>query len=234
MHFSNNLIVLFFILASISLTAQQTQKISVHMKSQALNNGTKVEQEANCYFEKNSGKFVMHYLPPNEFVKISNRKGELKMYFPETNKVSIKQNYYFSSENEFLYYFVNNLTEDLGLKREGFHLTSTSFEDGYTINTWKGPEALKSIDRIEMVFEDIRPIYVEYIGTEGEAVKKIYYSEYYQGADFILPMNVTEITYPENQDSVIRRAIFSDLKTNDDVGNTFLNFSIPGDATITQ
>jgi outer membrane lipoprotein-sorting protein len=221
---------LFYLVVTSVSVFSQASCISVHMTSQSLSEGKKYVQQANCYFNNESGVFTIHYYEPNHFVKITNRKGEMKLYFPELNQVSIKQDFYFSSENELLYYFVNNFTDDLGLRKEGFNLTKSWYEGEYLITLWAAPPELPGIHSIKMVFEEMKPIYSVYTDIEGNILKKIYYSDYYETYDFVLPANITEISYPADQDSVIRRILYSDIKLNKEVDPAFLNFTIPPDA----
>ncbi|MCD4666049.1 MAG: hypothetical protein K8R68_12330 [Bacteroidales bacterium] len=225
-------IIILWVVTVNSLCAQQTNRISVAMTSQSYINGKKYVQEATCYYSNETGIFVSQYKNPNEFVKITNRNGEMKIYFPESNQVSIKQDFYFSSENELLHYFVNNLTDDLGLIKEGFVLSETRYDEDFFITSWLAPSELLSVKNIEIVYEDMLPIFSKYIDNEEKTIKKIYYSNYYDGTDFMLPLNITEISFTPENDSTIRRTLYSDVRVNEDVNSNFLNFTIPQDATI--
>jgi hypothetical protein len=221
-------------LVSAYVTTAQVKKISVHKKSQVLKKGKKQTIHADCYYATETGVFVTHYFDPKEFIIKTNRKGEMKVYFPEENKVSIKQDFYFSSRNELLYYFVNNLTEDLGLKKEGFEMTDTRYDEHYLVTTWSAPNSIKKINKVEIVFENMLPIYSAYFDNNNEIIRKIYYSNYYRGASYMLPKRITEITYTSESDSTIKRTIFSDIRENEEVDPYYINFEIPEDATITQ
>ncbi|HRY98456.1 MAG TPA: hypothetical protein P5550_05290 [Bacteroidales bacterium] len=229
-----HLIIIMLMAAVVPLTAQPTSRISVKMKNQSLARGKKVIQEANCYYSNESGTFVTHYIYPKEMVKITNRKGEMKVYFPKTNEVSLYQDFFFSSENELLHYFVNNLTEDLGLKKAGFSMSGTRKEDGLLITTWTPPPGIEWLKAVEVVYENLLPIYSGYIAPNGKTIKKVYYSEYYNGNGFTLPTNVTEISFPSEKDSVIKRTLYYDIKLNKEVNPTWLNYSIPANAKILQ
>jgi len=225
---------LVFLMLLIQPTYSQLQKISVHKKSQILKNGKKQTLEAECYYSAEKGIFVAHYFEPKEFIKVTNREGELKIYFPGTNKVSIKQDFYFSSENELLHYFVNNLIDDLGLKKEGFTMTDSRYDEDYMVTTWSAPQDVKTISKIEMVFENMIPIYAAYFDKSNTILRKIYYSNYYKGKNFFLPRRITEITYVAENDSTIRRTIYSNIKKNDAVNSYYLNYKIPEDARIAK
>jgi len=212
----------------------QVNQISVHKKSQVLKDGKKQTVLADCYYSAEQGTFVAHYLEPMEFVKITNRKGEMKIYFPKTNKVSVQQNFYFSSENELLHYFVNNRIDDLGLRKEGFRMSDSRYDENYLVTTWAPPEGMKVISKVELVFENMIPIYASYFGKDGKIIRKIYYSDYYKDHRLLLPKRITEISYTSEKDSTIKRTIFSDIRQNGAVDDDYMNFKIPDDAQITQ
>lgn len=228
------LVGLIFLLLLLQSAYGQLQRISVHKKSQILKDEKKQTVEADCYYSAEKGIFIAHYFDPKEFIKITNREGELKIYFPDDNKVSIKQDFYFSSENELLHYFVNNLIDDLGLKKEGFSMTGSRYDEGYMITTWSAPQSVKAISKVEIVFEDMIPIYAAYFGKNGTILRKIYYSNYYKGKRFFLPRRITEITYVSENDSTIRRTLYSNIKKNDAVDPYYLNYEIPEDARIAK
>ena len=227
------LIASLFVLAGNVSTAQVSQ-ISVHKKSQVLKDGKKQTVLADCYYSAEEGTFVAHYLEPMEFVKITNRQGEMKIYFPKTNKVNVQQDFYFSSENELLHYFVNNRIDDLGLRKEGFRMSDSRYDENYLVTTWLPPDGMKVISKVELVFENMIPIYAAYFGKDGKIIRKIYYSDYYKDHRLLLPKRITEITFTSEKDSTIKRTIFSDIRQNGAVDNDYMNFKIPDDAQIAQ
>jgi antitoxin component YwqK of YwqJK toxin-antitoxin module len=224
---------LLFLLA-VNPSAGQVSEISVHKKSQVLKDGKKQTVLADCYYSAEEGTFVAHYLEPMEFVKITNRKGEMKIYFPKTNKVSVQQDFYFSSENELLHYFVNNRIDDLGLRKEGFQMSDSRYDENYLVTTWSPPQDMKVISKVELVFENMIPIYAAYFGKDGKILRKIYYSDYYKDNRLLLPKRITEITFTSEEDSTIKRTLFSDIRQNGAVDKEYMNFKIPDDAQITQ
>ncbi|MCF8307976.1 MAG: hypothetical protein K9I68_03110 [Bacteroidales bacterium] len=214
---------------SLPVLPQSVQRVSVQMKSQVLKEGKKYTQKADCYYSPAKGIYVTHYYQPKEFIKKTNRKGEMMIYFPEENEVSIKQDFYFSSENELLHYFINNLTEDLGLRKEGFKRVNTEYEGEHMVTIWEPPAKMELITKVELVFKDMMPVFSAYINSDRDTLRKIYYSDYYESTEFMLPTRVTEISYRE-QDSIVKRTIYSDIKVNDKVTPYYLNYEIPDDA----
>ena len=83
--------------------------------------------------------------------KTSNKFGEVKVYFPEDNSVSIKQNELFSSQNELLYYFLSNNYSDLGLSKENYKITDTKMDGKHQVVTWANKKSDFPLPKIELV-----------------------------------------------------------------------------------
>jgi hypothetical protein len=199
-----------------------------------LNNGTKSIFRCDIYYNKEKDAVVTHHYYPVEFVKMSNRFGEMKIYFPKTNTVTIQQNQLLSTTNELLYYFVNNKLTDLGLSKEGFKLIATTREEDMIITTWQAPTSLKVINQIKIVLKDMLPIYAEYLGLDGFIKKKIYYSKYSDFKTFRIPLRITEISFESKTDSTIRLSAFSNVRTTDFPDDNYFNFKIPDNAKISK
>jgi len=212
------------------VNSQESGKVSVSQEVQVLSKGTKNIFRSDIYYNRENDVIIVHHTYPSDFVKISNKLGEEKIYFPKTNTVSIQQDATFSSANDLLYYFVNNKTSDLGLAREGFKLISTEREEGMLVTIWQAPPSLKVVNLVKMVFRDMLPVYAEYTDPKGKTMKKIYYSKYSDQSSFSLPMRITEISYEGKTDSVIRLSLFSDVRTSGFPDNNYFDFKIPADA----
>lgn len=223
----------FVCIASVA-SGQFVEKISMHSESGSLKNGKKVNIEADIFYMPETGKYVSHHLYPEEFIKITNRVGEMKVYFVEDNEVALRQDFYFSSENELLHYFVNNLTDDLGLRKEGFALHNTYNDEEYLVTIWKAPPTIKVVNAVKIVFMDELPVYAEYINQGDQVIRKIYYSGYKYFEQFVIPQRITEITFANENDSTIKRTLYSDFKINNQVDTYYLNFQIPDDAKVIE
>jgi hypothetical protein len=216
------------------LLSQEKNCVSVSQEIQVLSKGGKSIFKCDIFYNKELDAIITHHYYPTEFVKMSNRFGEMKIYFPKNNTVTIEQNQSFSTTNELLYYFVNNRLNDLGLSKEGFKLINTNHEEDMIVTTWQAPVSLKVIDRIKIVFREMMPIYAEYIGVKGEIRKKIYYSRYADFKSFRMPLRITEISFESKSDSTIRRSVFSNVRTKDFPDSSYFNFKIPDNATINK
>jgi hypothetical protein len=227
-------VVLFFSFSQGILFSQGMDRVSVSQETRVLSKGSKSIFKCDIYYNKEKDVVVTHHYYPAEFVKTSNRFGELKIYFPGTNTVSVQQGEALSTTNELLYYFVNNKMSDLGLSKQGFKLVKTSREEGMMVTLWQAPASLKVINQIKIVFKDMVPVYAEYLTQKVEIMKKIYYSNYSDFKTFSLPLRITEINFDNKTDSTIRLSIFSNVHTSDFPDDTYFNFKIPDDARISK
>jgi hypothetical protein len=224
-------------LFSVTLSSSYSQpggRVSVTQEIQVLSKGSKSIFKCDIFYDKEKDVIVTHHYYPAEFVKVSNRLGEMKIYFPESNTVSVQQSESLSTTNELLYYFINNKVADLGLSKEGFRLAGSNREDSLTVTTWQAPPALKEIDRIKIVFDKMLPVYAEYLWTDGSVKKKIFYSRYSDFRNFRIPLRITEISFQGKADSTIRLSVFSNVRTGDFPENSYFNFKIPENAKITK
>lgn len=229
------LYLLFILLFEIqgSVLSQVNQNfISIHLKNETFQNGRLFTLESDYFFDTETGNLVVTNKLPKNHIKISNRLGEVKVYYPDENKVNIKQSEYFSSENELVYYFLSNKTSDLGLAREGFTVTDTRMEGSFQVVTWDAPVSMNSLSKVELVFEDGQPVFAGYYNRKGALARKIYYYNYEFFSNFILPMKVTQITYTPEGDSIIQRNTWSSLHSSPVPQSGFFNFKIPEDAVV--
>lgn len=223
-----------FLLPQFRLLSQNKDCVSVSQETGVLSKGSKSIFKCDIYYNKEKDAVITHHYYPAEFVKMSNRFGEMKIYFPETNSVTIQQNQSLSTTNELLYYFINNKLTDLGLSKEGFKLINTTREEGMMVTTWQAPVSLKVINQIKIVFKEMLPIYAEYLGMDGVIKKKIYYSRYADFKTFRMPLRITEISFESKTDSTIRLSVFSNVRTTDFPDGNYFNFKIPDDAKISK
>ena len=206
--------------------------ISLHLKNQTYQKGKLMEIDADYYFLRESGELIIHGRSPKEYIKTSNKFGEVKVYFPEDNSVSIKQNELFSSQNELLYYFLSNNYSDLGLSKENYKITDTIMDGKHQVVTWVNKKSDFPLPKIELVFDNDKPIYAAYYNSEDKIVRKIYYYNYEFFQSFMMPKKVTQISYPATGDSVIQRNTYSNLKITSLPSSQYFNFKVPDNAKI--
>ncbi|MBN1822324.1 MAG: hypothetical protein JW833_16505 [Prolixibacteraceae bacterium] len=208
--------------------------ITVHLKNETYQKGNLLTAETDYFFDSETGILVVSGTLPENHIKISNRFGEIKIYYPEDNKVAIKQNRFYSSENELIYYFFTNNYYDLGLSDEGFTVSDTRMDGNYQVTTWTAPISLNLISKVELVFENGLPVYAAYFNMNGNIIRKIYYYNYEIFSSFTMPMKVTQISYISENDSVVQRNTWSLMKELNTPGSGYFNFKIPEDAIVVQ
>ncbi len=213
-----------------SLNAQSGSYISLKQQTEILENKKKVTNELDLFFDKNKQTITKYYHTSPEFVMVINPLGEIKTYYPESNKVEYKHIPELSSTRNLIYYFANNLTDHLGLADEGFSLSSNIYEDQFYVTLWKAPSILTSIETVKMVFENGLPIYSEYQSSKKKILKKIYYTNYKDFIQFRLPQKIIEISYTPTGDSILNRTLFSEVKVSSSADNKYFNFKIPDNA----
>lgn len=221
---------LIFFLMSISLTAQQANYIALKQRTEILENNKKIGNVVDLFFDNNKLILTKYYHSPSEFIMVSNSLGEIKTYYPASNEVAYKQIAELSSKRNFIYYFTNNLTNDLGLVDEGFILSSNTYEDQFYVTLWKAPSILKGIQTVKMVFENGLPVFSEYKGNKNEILKKIYYTNYKDFTPFRLPLKIIEISYLPSGDSIINRTLFENVNVSATAESKYFNFKIPENA----
>jgi len=202
------------------------------MESKKLHNGKVFIIKADVFYNID-GNMTLHYTYPQEYIFITNPKGEIKVYYPSTNKVLIQQNEIFSSENDVLYSFFSQKTTDMGLKEYGFVIQNSRYQQDMMITTWLPPiSAMDKISKIEMAHENYLPIYTAIYNTKSKFSKKIYYGDYMNVSQYSFPLKITEIEYLANGDSIISRKQYSDIKTGIRAKSAYFNYTIPSNATL--
>jgi hypothetical protein len=212
------------------LFAQSGNFISMKQKTEILENKKKLSNEIDLFLDNNRKIITKYYHSSPDFIMVVKSLGEIKTYYTEKNEVDFKHISELSSKRNLIYYFVNNLTDHLGLADEGFSLESTSFEDQYYVTNWTPPSLLSGLANVKMVFENGVPVYSEYQANKKKILKKIYYTNYKDFVQFRLPAKIIEISYKSSGDSIISRTVFSDVDISSAADNSYFNFKIPENA----
>ncbi len=214
----------------VSFHPSSVDRLMMNMKSQSLHQGKVVNIEAELYYSSSSGVLLTRYTNPPGPIMITNEQGELVVYDEGKNTVSYSQSDEYSTLTNIVRFFLQGLTQDMGLEAFGFSLMETRFEDNLVITEWFPPQHLYGLfNRIKLVHEDFLPIYAAYYDAQKNLAKKVYYSNYKNVGDVFIPTSVTEFNYVAN-DSVVNRMIFSDIKTNYQARSPWFNFRVPDDA----
>ena len=232
-YFSAGFIVI-LILFGFTLKSIQIKRISLTYTVRELKKNMSTKTEMEIYYQP-SGKMITKFITPFEVILVTNENGEYQMYDPKRNSVSTGHNMMLSSGFTTLGYFLNDQTKDLGLKAMGFNLQSSKVVDGTLVTTWVSPpENLGEVQKIELVHDKNKPIFMGYLNNKNEYLRKSFYYSYYSNNDFLLPGAITEINYLEDGDSTITKSSITNIKINEQANSEYFNFTIPNDAQISK
>src|SRR6478609_2519417 len=227
-----------FIFFSVALVLQTSasqyvyQKVSMDMLTRTTKKGLISTLKAKIFYTS-EGKMVSYYSDPRELLIINNKNGDISMYDIKDNSVTQKQNFLFRTDQNQMFYFLENNKSDLGLAKMGFALKETKFEDGLKISVWIPPFSLaREISKVELVHEKNSPIFLGYFNMKGKAIKKAYFYNYTQVASVYFPATLTQITFENDKDSIVSKVSYSNFKLDQDVSDEYLQFKIPDNAKV--
>ena len=221
----------FFLAAALLLvpagaSAQRRVSAGVEVKQAAAGKVATITKRVHC---SSDGRAVIHFLKPQDYIVVTNVKGETRMYIPSTNEVIVDNSAAMTSQDELISLFMSGRSEDLGLGLYGYRLQSTAREDGLVKKTFVTDEP-GDIPKVEIVYENFLPIYCGFIDASGRTVTKTYYSQYVPAGRLLLPTRTTSITYTSQKDSSVMRTIYSDIRVDDD--DPMYGFEIPANAKV--
>lgn len=207
--------------------------VSFDMVRRVNTQGQTIRSTATVYFNA-GGDMVTKYAPPLELYIFNNTEGEIKLYNQKDNTVIQSVNYTAGTTNTNFYYFLQGETEDMGLRKLGFALNNTKFEEGLLITEWNAPMDMSAgFASVELVHQNDLPVFLGHKDQKGNFVKKAYYYDYIQLEGYIMfPNAITEIEYVGKKDSVITKSNFENFRFNDRVDKNYFDFVIPEDATV--
>lgn len=207
--------------------------IYVEVETKRLHLQKVVTTRSEILVNTENGEMIIHYKEPQNFYVFTNKFGEMKVYYPSKNEIIRQQNLLFSSENDPIFQFFSNQSQDLGLSDLGFTLQKSTLEDHYLVTEWIPPvEYLQHILKAILVQENDLPIYISYINNTESVKQKIYFSEWNYTTLGTFPQRITQIDYLTTQDSIISKKTYSNLKEGNDAESIFPKITIPDDATL--
>ncbi len=228
-------IVLSLLILVIGRLDAQDSYIYAHSETANVHNGKKITIVQDLYYQAPSNKMVIHFIAPQDYIYISSLQGEAKFYYPKTNQVKVMHDLFLSSKNNLLYYFANNQVSDLGLQEGGYTLTQSRNEGDLIISTWQAPlSQQKYISKAEIVHQNYLPKYLAYYSPQGKIIQKIYYLNYQNFGNFVLPQRLVEIEYKAPQDSVIHSTQYSKIRSEYKNFDGYFNFKIPENAKVLE
>lgn len=204
-------------------------KISLTMISRQVQNGTSVTIKGDIYYQRN-GNLTTHFIYPKEYFLIANKEGETKIYDPKKNTVIQYQNFLFSTESSKFSYFFSGRFTDMGLYDIGYVQDKTYFDKNLRVTEWRTKYPGKEvIQKVKLVFDNQKPIYMDYRDVNGNIIRKVYYYNYTTLAEYQFPATTTEIVYTD-KDSIVTKSTYADFKINDKANSPYFTFSIPPNA----
>jgi len=210
------------------------KQLSLDFTSRTLFQGKSVTAKGTLFYRVQDGHMVTRIASPIEQLVISKANGELKNYDVRTNTVAMMMGQDFSSRNSFIYSFLSGKTSDMGLGEIGYKLTDTRNEDeSIVVNTYMAPMSSSfKAQKVEIAFNNYLPIYLGFHDFNDKTFQKTYYTNYQTVGYTQMPLTITEIEFLTEVDSSITQRKYSNLLTNGNVMEQWLNFEIPADAKI--
>ena len=215
------------------LQQQKLDKISLDLISKTLYQGKSVSLKSEVYYKSVGATMVTHFTSPKEKIVITNGNGEYKEYDFKNNTVTLMQGIDLSSKNSLFYSFLSGSVSDMGLKSLGYKLLNTKVEQKMVITTWV-PEGENSVKtkKAEIVHENYLPIYLAFYDMNDKPMHKSFYSNFQQVGSIKMPFTITEFEYISPTDSIITKRTYSNLKTNAQVNDNYLNYKVPANAQV--
>ncbi len=215
------------------LQQQKLDKISLDLISKTLYQGKSVSLKSEVYYKSVGATMVTHFTSPKEKIVITNGNGEYKEYDFKNNTVTLMQGVDLSSKNSLFYSFLSGSVSDMGLKSLGYKLLNTKVEQKMVITTWV-PEGENSVKtkKAEIVHENYLPIYLAFYDMNDKPMHKSFYSNFQQVGSIKMPFTITEFEYISPTDSIITKRTYSNLKTNAQVNDNYLNYKVPANAQV--
>ena len=205
------------------------------MENKTYRDGKYTLIKADIFFNIDKTEMISHFYYPEKYIFMTNALGESKVYYPDNNEVFLAQNEVLSAEKNMLYYFISNQIFDLGIESLGFFVDETKFEENLQVTIWKPlPDMPSKVGKVKLVHENGIPIYMSYFNTSDVISNKVYFNNYQVMYEFMIPADITEITYVTDVDSIVSKISYSGLKYGHEANSEFFDFKIPEDAKIIE
>lgn len=211
-------------------TASAQQRISADITTRQVANNKVIRIERQLFYTV-GGDLVVHYTRPQEYYMKSNRLGEMVIYLPATNEVTMINDKDMAEQSELMMLFFSPDRANLNLTRMGFVLQKTEKQGKRIVKTFV-PTLLedKIFSKVVLVTENNQPIYCAFYDKASTIVKKTYYSQYTTLPSVSFPTRITQISYNGVGDSVIRREEYKNIKTSGFAPNAPFNYQVPANA----
>jgi outer membrane lipoprotein-sorting protein len=184
------------------------------------------------YYSYLKNRTVTHIIKPYENITIIDNEGKIRTYdFKDNTVVDIDNNIILSSERSYFWYFINGKSHDFDIPSNGYIISEFKKEGNYNIYKYKPLMVGKNkVNLITNVKKDNIPIFLEFSESEKKSLIKIYFKDYIKVDKFSIPSTIVEISFTSKKDSTIVLKKYNNLKLNEDVNLSILNFTIPSNA----
>lgn len=201
--------------------------MSAHVTSQQVANNRSIRVERELYYTV-GGDLVIHYTYPKEYYMKSNRLGEMAIYQPASNEVTLYNDPETATQTEVFLVFLSPDRTNLNLTRLGFVLQKVEKAGKRVIKTYTPTHSQdKSYAQAVVVLEDNKPIYCAFYDQSLNIVKKTFYSQYTTLPFLTFPTRITQIAYNGTGDSIVRREEYKDIQTSSFPSDAPFDFQIP-------
>ena len=206
------------------------EKLSASFISRQVQQGKSATVKGELYYQ-NNGNLTSHFNVPKEYVLIANKLGESKVYDPAENTVMLFQNLMYSTQSSQFAYFFSGKKSDMGLSNFGYIQEKTYFDGKLYVSEWKlkKQEPKSLIQKVKLVLDQQKPIYMDYKDKTGKIIRKVFYYNYQKLMNFDFPTTTTEIIY-EGKDSTVSKTTYDNFKINEEAKSKYFNFIIPTNA----
>ncbi len=207
--------------------------VSFNMTKRSNINGMTSKMTARVFYHKN-GTMVTYFTSPTELFILNNLDGEINFYNPKENSVFRTFNQDYGTQNTTFYHFLSGNSEDLGLGQIGYSLSDSHVENMHLISFYEPPRHLKNkYGKIELVSNGTYPVFIGYYNTDGEYMKKIFYSNFKKVGVNSFPFSITEIDYVQS-DSTITKTTFGEFEYDNAADKEIVFFKVPENARLIE
>lgn len=232
----NAFLLLLLILFTASFSWQVERRMSLSVMNKVIRDGKVVSISSEIHYHFDRGTLAVHYHQPFEYYLLSDSKGEVRLYYPSKNEVFLSRDPSQITDQSLLYYFLSNRVSDLGLRDMGFTLFKTTQSKG-VVSTWWSPPAnlAKNLQKVEMVHENHRPIYMAY-HHQNKITRKVFYYNYTSDPNLPLsiPQKILEYNYLSDGDSLISQMSFTNILFGSKATSPLFEFKIPTNAKVVE
>ncbi len=228
-------LILWMVIPLTGFNDQQIDNIRFRMEKRSLYKGRVTVTVADIYFQSKNGRIIKNYIKPEGKVAITGKKGEMALYDKKNNRVVFDQNPDYNTEDNILFFILSEKISTEGINEMGFQLESKLSDENRSVTKWIPPPFMNHLFKyVKITSKDNKPVLASYYDKEERLLVKTYFTDYESFPELTLPLTLTEFMYVNENDSIINRVNFSEVKINEPSKNDFFDFEIPDDAKIVK